>query len=182
MGNLMTNPRSTYPQLRGLSQLKSSGPSMHSWTSTTSHGWTRSQRGSSVHSTTPSTGSRSIGQSSRKLVSVITTRVRSPYPVNMPWCTTGFISKNSAPRAACAPLPLNRNTSLPSNNPGADPTDAKHLSRSSSRTRGMTSSQALMLTSNNVECWRVLLPQMPSADYFHLRVMTPHHPVPNLVH
>jgi len=131
-----------------------------------------------MHSTMPCTGSRSTGRSSRKSASATTTRLRSPYPVNMPWHIIDTTSKFSAPRVACALLHLNRNTGLPSSGHGADPTGVKPSSRSSSQTRGMTSLQAPTLTSSNVECWKALRPQMPFTGYLRLRVKTPHHPIP----
>jgi len=155
---------------------------VHSWTSITSHGWPLLRRKSSVHSMMPSTSSRSTEPYFRRPVSVLMTQLHFPYPTNMPCCTTGIISKILVPRVACARLPLNQNTRLPSSDLGADPTNAKLSNRSSSQTRGTINLQVLTSTSSNVECLMVPLPQMHSAGYFHLRVTSPYLQFPNPLH
>ena len=114
---------------------------MHSWTSITSCGWIPPQNESSMLSTTLYTGSKSTGQSFKKLASVPTTQQCSRYPVSMPWYITDFTLRNLVPQLAYVrPLP-SQNTNPPSSDPGADQIDVRLSSRSSSRTRGMINLQ-----------------------------------------
>ena len=142
--------RFIYLQLKDLSWLKSSRPSVHSWTSIISHGWTYSPKGSLTCSMMHSTGFESIGPSSRKPVSTLTTQAHSPYPANMPWHITGFILKTSVPRAAYAHPLLKQNISPLSSDPGISPVTVKCSNRYSSQMRGITSLQVLTLISSNV--------------------------------
>ena len=122
-------------------------------------------------------GSRSTGQSSKKLVSAPTTQPHSRYPVNMPWHITGFTLKTLVLQQAYVHQLLSQNTSWPSSNPGADQTYVRLSSRSSSQTRGTINFQVLTRTSNNMGCCKVPLSQMPSKGCFHPRVITSHHPI-----
>ena len=124
--------RFVYLQLKDLSQLKSSRPSVHSWTSIILHGWMYSPKGSLTRLMMHSTSFKSIGPSSRKPVSTLTTQAHSPYPTNMPWHITSFILKTLVPQAAYAHPLLKQNTSPLSSNPGVGPVAVKHSNRYSS--------------------------------------------------